>query len=220
MAKVRVWDLPTRLFHWALAACVVGLVITGQMGGDAMQWHFRLGYSVLTLLLFRLVWGFVGGYWSRFVVFVPTPNRLISYLKSGDTAIVSVGHNPLGALSVLGLMLAALLQAGAGLMSDDEVFASGPLVGKVPSDWVPLASFFHTEVGKWILICLVTLHVVAIVWYRIKKSEDLVGPMLQGDKDVVGKHIGSRDDWRSRAGALVVLALCGTAVAALVRWAQ
>lgn len=220
MAKVRIWDLPTRLFHWALAACIVGLVITGQVGGDAMQWHFRLGYSVLTLLVFRLVWGFVGGYWSRFVVFVPSPSRLFAYLRSGDKTIVSVGHNPLGALSVLGLMLTALLQVGAGLMSDDEVFASGPLVGKVPSGWVPWASFFHTEVGKWILICLVMLHVAAIFWYRIKKTEDLVGPMLLGDKEIAGEHIVSRDDWRSRVGALMVLALCGTAVAALVRWAQ
>jgi cytochrome b len=133
---------------------------------------------------------------------------------------VSVGHNPLGALSVLGLLLAALLQVCAGLMSDDEVFASGPLVGKVPPDWVPWASFFHTEVGKWVLIGLVTLHVAAIVWYRFKKGEHLVRPMLLGDKELAGKHVGSRDDLRSRVGALIVLALCGTAVAALVRWAQ
>lgn len=217
---MRVWDLPTRLFHWALVACVAGLVITGQVGGDAMQWHFRLGYCVLTLVLFRIVWGFVGGYWSRFIVFVPSPRHLIEYLKSGDKAIVSIGHNPLGALSVLGLILAALLQVGAGLMSDDEVFASGPLVGKVPSDWVPWASFFHTEVGRWVLIGLVILHVAAIVWYRFKKAEDLIGPMLLGDKELVGKHIESRDDLRSRVGALIVLALCGTAVAAMVLWAQ
>ena len=220
MAKVRVWDLPTRLFHWALVACVAGLVITGQVGGDAMQWHFRLGYSALTLVLFRLVWGFVGGYWSRFVVFVPSPMRLLAYLKSGDKTRVSVGHSPLGALSVLCLMLAVLLQIGAGLMSDDEVLASGPLVAKVPPDWVPWASFFHTEVGKWILIALVLLHISAIVWYRIKNADDLVGPMLLGDKALDGSHIGSRDDLRSRVGALIVLALCGTAVAALVRWAQ
>lgn len=208
------------MFHWALVACIVGLVITGQVGGDAMQWHFRLGYSVLTLLLFRMVWGFMGGYWSRFVVFVPSPRRLIAHLKSDDKTTVSVGHNPLGALSVLGLMLAALFQVGAGLISDDEVFASGPLVGKVPSDWVPLASFFHTEIVKWVLIGLVLLHIAAIVWYRIKKTEDLIGPMLLGDKELAGKHIGSRDDLRSRVGALIVLALCATSVAALVRWAQ
>ena len=65
MVKVRVWDLPTRLFHWALALCVLGLVITGNVGGEAMVWHFRFGYTVLTLLIFRTLWGFTGGHWSR-----------------------------------------------------------------------------------------------------------------------------------------------------------
>jgi cytochrome b len=67
--QIRIWDLPTRLFHWALVLCVMGLFVTGKVGGDAMNWHFRIGYAVLTLALFRIVWGFTGGYWSRFVRF-------------------------------------------------------------------------------------------------------------------------------------------------------
>lgn len=220
MAKVRVWDLPTRLFHWALVACVVGLITTGQIGGDAMTWHFRLGYSVLTLLLFRLVWGVVGGYWSRFGVFIPSPSGLIAYLKSDGEGSVNIGHNPLGALSVLGLLLAALLQVAAGLMSDDEIFSAGPLVSKVPPDWVAVATFFHTEVGKLVLIGLVALHVAAIAWYRFKKKENLVRPMLVGDRDLSGDHISSRDDVSTRLGALVILVACGGAVAGLLRWAQ
>jgi cytochrome b len=220
VAKVRVWDLPTRVFHWALALCVVGLVATGQVGGDAMVWHFRLGYAVLTLVLFRLVWGVIGGYWSRFTSFVPSPGNLIAYLKSGDKNSTAIGHNPLGALSVLGLLSAALLQVSAGLMSDDEILATGPLVSKVPPDWVSVATFFHTEVGKLLLIGLVALHVAAIAWYRFKKNENLVRPMVLGDKELPGVHVSSRDDAGSRLGALIIFLACALLVAGLLRWTQ
>jgi len=96
MSKVRIWDLPTRVFHWALVACIVGLVVTGQIGGTAMAWHFRLGYVVLSLLLFRLVWGFVGGHWSRFAVFVRSPATIAAYLRGHKTPEMEAGHNPLG----------------------------------------------------------------------------------------------------------------------------
>ena len=78
---VRIWDLPTRLFHWLLALCVIGLVITANVGGNAMVWHFRLGYAVATLLLFRVVWGLVGGHWSRFSSFLYAPASIVRYLK-------------------------------------------------------------------------------------------------------------------------------------------
>jgi len=95
VVKVRVWDLPTRLFHWALVVCVAGLVITAEVGGEAMQWHFRLGYCVLTLVLFRVVWGFAGGYWSRFSSFVPSPRTSIAYIRGNPSERdTSVGHNP------------------------------------------------------------------------------------------------------------------------------
>ena len=100
MNAVRIWDLPTRLFHWSLAICVIALVVTAKVGGDAMNWHFRLGYAVFTLLLFRLLWGLVGGHWSRFASFFPTPGRLARYLGGRATAHDTAGHNPLGALSV------------------------------------------------------------------------------------------------------------------------
>ncbi|MDP3828920.1 MAG: cytochrome b/b6 domain-containing protein, partial [Polaromonas sp.] len=91
--KIRVWDLPTRLFHWALVAAVVGLAITGTIGGNAMVWHFRFGYSVLTLLLFRIVWGLVGGRWSRFGAFIYSPASVINYLKGKGKPEHGIGHN-------------------------------------------------------------------------------------------------------------------------------
>ena len=124
MVTVRIWDLPTRLFHWLLVLCVLGLVVTGQMGGNAMLWHFRLGYAVLSLLVFRLVWGFVGGHWSRWQQ-LPLRLRLVTdYLHQRQTAGTWAGHNPIGSWSVLLMLGWLLLQVGTGLVSDDEIVAA------------------------------------------------------------------------------------------------
>lgn len=219
MYKVRVWDLPTRVFHWLLVLCVIGLVTTGQIAGSAMEWHFRLGYAVLSLLGFRLLWGFFGGRWSRFSAFVYSPRNLWRYIKGLPVADANVGHNPLGALSVLALLVAALAQASAGLMSDDEISTTGPLVKMVASRWVEVATFFHTEVGKIILIGLVALHVLAVLFYRFKKHNDLVTPMLTGDKQLPEAVESSRDDLGSSVLALVLLGVAVSAVLGLLRWA-
>lgn len=202
MIKVRIWDLPTRVFHWLLVLCVVGLVVSGQIGGSAMQWHFRLGYTVLALLLFRLVWGFVGGRWSRFLVFVRSPQVVLRYLRGHGTPDMDAGHNPLGAWSVLGLLAVGLVQVSTGLFSDDEIFNSGPLAHLVSSDWVSLSTWVHTEVNKLVLIALVLLHVAAIVYYRVAKRLDLVRPMLTGDKVLASATEPAHDSWGSRLFAL------------------
>ncbi|QDL56343.1 cytochrome b/b6 domain-containing protein [Rhodoferax aquaticus] len=219
MVKVRVWDLPTRLFHWGLAACVVGLVITGQIGGGAMEWHFRLGFAVLSLLVFRIVWGFVGGRWSRFSSFTYSPRSLLRYAQGESEPSAHVGHHPLGALSVYALLLALVLQASAGMLSDDEISNAGPFAKLVSSRWVELATFFHTEVGKLALIGLVTLHVVAVLVYRFKKREDLLTPMLTGDKILDFSAPAARDDKYSRLLALAIFVVSLAGVFTLVGWA-
>lgn len=218
MHTIRVWDLPTRLFHWALVLCFAGLIVSGEVGGDAMVWHFRLGYAVLTLVLFRVVWGLVGGYWSRFRNFLTSPATLWAYVR-GQPARHTVGHNPLGALSVLGLLLALLVQVGSGLLSDDEILATGPLVGKVASQWVELATYFHTEIGKVFVIALVCLHVAAIAWYRWKKNKNLLRPMLIGDAPAPAGTPASQDTAATRLLAVGVLLLAGAVVVALLWWA-
>lgn len=115
--RTRVWDLPTRLFHWALAAAVIGLIATGL--GGVMEWHFRLGYAVLALLLFRLVWGFVGGRWSRFTAFVYAPGSVLAYLRGRAHPDHLIGHTPLGALSVFAVLAILALQVATGLVADD-----------------------------------------------------------------------------------------------------
>lgn len=205
--KVRVWDLPTRLFHWALAVSVICLAVSGLIGGNAMAWHFRFGYAVLSLLLFRAVWGLVGGRWSRFGTFIYAPQSVINYLKGRGKPEHSVGHSPIGAGSVFAMLAILLAQVGTGLLSDDEIAASGPLTRFVSNATVSLATNYHKNIGKWLLLMLVALHIGAIVFYLWRKH-NLVNAMLHGDKELVLAVPGSRDDALSRAGAVLLFSLC------------
>lgn len=210
-SRVRVWDLPTRLFHWALTICFVGLVATGTLGGSAMVFHFRFGYAVLALLLFRVIWGVAGGRWSRFSSFVAAPAAIWRYLR-GRPAQLAIGHSPLGGLAVMAMLLLLSLQVGTGLMSDDEIAFAGPLSAWVPNDWVSLATSYHARVGKWLLIGLVALHLAAIIFYTLRK-QSLVEAMLHGDKvlsvEAAAPPLASRDDRWTRLAALALLLCCG-----------
>ena len=203
---VRIWDLPTRLFHWALAASVIALVVTAKMGGNAMVWHLRLGYVVLALLVFRLVWGLLGGRWSRFASFLYSPARLVRYLRGQGQAEDSAGHSPLGALSVFALLAVLMAQVGTGLFSDDEIAFSGPLTRFVSGATVGQATSYHKEIGQYLVLGLVALHVLAILFYVLVRKQRLVAPMLHGDKELPQPLPASRDDGASRAFALVALA--------------
>ena len=216
--RIRIWDLPTRAFHVLLAVCVVGLIATGEIGGAFMQLHFWLGYAVLTLVFFRLIWGFVGGHWSRFVNFVPSPLKLVAYLQAlrQQQADRSVGHNPLGALSVLAILSVSLLQVLSGFMTDDEIANTGPWVALAPSEWVSLASEYHSDVGKVLLILLIALHVGTVLYYKRIKNDDLIKPMLTGDKVLTEQVRSSRDTLTSRLFALSILVGCAYLVYRLV----
>ena len=207
LTKVRVWDLPTRLFHWGLAIGVTGLAVSGTVGGNAMVWHFRFGYAVLALLLFRIVWGLVGGRWSRFAAFIYAPQSIIDYLKGKGKPEHGVGHSPVGALSVFAMLGFLLLQIGSGLVSDDEIAFAGPLTAYVSNATVGLATHYHANIGKWILLSLVTLHVAAIVFYLLRKHK-LVEAMVHGDKELLRPVPASRDDLVSRTAALLVFMAC------------
>jgi cytochrome b len=211
--RVRVWDLPTRIFHWALALCIAALAITAYAGGNAMIWHFRTGFAVLALLLFRLVWGVVGGRWSRFRSFVYAPSTVVRYLQGRGKPEHSVGHTPTGAGSVFALLTVLLAQVGSGLISDDEIASAGPLTRFVSSSTVSLATNYHADIGKWLILALVVLHIGAIVFY-LRRQQNLIGSMLHGDKKLAGSAPASRDDAASRALAVFAFALC----AAFAAW--
>lgn len=215
-ARVRVWDLPTRLFHWALAASVIGAVVSAKLGGNAMVWHMRLGYAVAALLLFRLVWGVIGGRWSRFWSFVYSPAAYLRYLsgRARDDDRFEVGHNPLGALSVFAMLGWLALQVGSGLIADDEIAIVGPLVRYVSSETSLAWTSHHKSWGQWLLFALVGLHLVAIGFYRWRKGGAMLKAMIVGDKELPATTPASRDSAITRLLALAVFA----GSAALVYW--
>lgn len=216
---VRIWDLPTRLFHWALAACVVGSVVSAKVGGNAMEWHFRLGYAVFALLMFRLVWGIGGGRWSRFASFVRGPLTTWRYLRGQPDGLAGAeaGHNPLGALSVLGMLAVLAVQVGTGLFADDEIASTGPLVSLVTGSVSSQLTSWHKTFGQWLILGLVALHVLAILFYLLKKKRNLIAPMLTGDQVVSADTPASADGWPQRLAALVALAACAAAVAWVIQ---
>lgn len=216
LKPVRVWDLPTRSFHWALAACVIFSIVSAKIGGNAMVWHFRCGYLIFTLLTFRLVWGLFGGHWSRFASFIYPPSTTLRYLRgqSRPDEHHNVGHNPLGAFSVFALLAILLLQVASGLFADDEIASAGPLTSLVSGASVNLATKWHTNYGQWLIIALVVLHIAAIVFHVVKKKHPLLRAMLDGDKLLAAGVPASQDNLRSRSAALVLAALC----ALLVTW--
>ncbi len=213
----RVWDLPTRIFHWSLLACIVGLFLTVNLGVEWMPWHFRCGYAVMTLLLFRIIWGFVGGRWSRFASFIYAPSTVWAYFQGRGKPEHSVGHNPMGAGSVFALLGFLALQVASGLFSDDDASNTGPLTKYISNARVSLLTWYHKEVGSKLLIALIVLHIAAVLFYLYKKKENLVQPMLHGDKHLLHHAEPSRDDATSRAIAALVFALCAGCVWWVVR---
>ena len=199
--KIRVWDLPTRLFHWALVACIVGSLVSVNLGGNAVGWHFRFGYAILTLVLFRVLWGFAGPRYARFASFPPSPAAALRYLR-GEHA-TSPGHNPLGAFSVYALLAALALQVGTGLFATDDIMWDGPLkalVSNATSEWL---TRIH-RINRFVVIALIALHLAAIAWYSRVRKEALVGPMIVGDK-LLEDAEPAADGARERLLALVLL---------------
>jgi cytochrome b len=178
--KILLWDLPTRLFHWLLALTVIALVVTGKLGGNLIEWHGKIGLAVVGLVVFRLVWGVMGSTYARFSAFFPTPAGIAAYLRGEWRGL---GHNPLGALSVFGLLLVLTVQLMTGLIANDDIAFVGPLYELVNRDLSNLATGWH-KLSINVLIALVVLHLAAIMFYAHVKKEDLVKPMVFGWKDV------------------------------------
>ena len=178
--RIKLWDLPTRLFHWLLVILIISAVITGNLGGSAIDWHGRIGLAILGLIVFRIVWGFIGSSHARFVSFFPTPALILSYLRGQWRG---VGHNPLGALSVFGLLAMIAVQLGTGLFANDDIAFRGPLFKLISKELSDTLTGIH-EVTIGIVIALVVLHLAAIAFYTHVKKNKLVKPMITGWKDI------------------------------------
>ena len=213
--SILVWDLPVRVFHWLLVMLVVVSFVTGELGGTWMQVHLWSGYAILGLLLFRLVWGFIGGHHARFLSFVRGPNAVLHYARTlwDRSAPRHLGHNPLGGWSVLAMLFLLLFQVVTGLFANDDIFTQGPLypwVGKTISDWL---TEIH-EMNQGALLVLICVHVAAVLFYLVVKRENLIGPMVTGRKSWRGEGPASTGHlW----AAAVTAGLAAVAVWLLVR---
>lgn len=202
-ATVRVWDLPTRLFHWLLAACFVGSFVTVKTGGFWMDYHLWFGYATVSLLIFRLIWGLVGPEHARFHRFLRGPAAVLAYVRAGHQR--GAGHSPLGALSVVAMLAALTVQAFSGLFADDGIFTSGPLASRVSAATSDTLTAIH-QTGEIILLVLIGLHLLAIAWYSLRRR-GLVRAMVTGDKpaaDIPADSAPTRDDAGMRLRALIV----------------
>jgi cytochrome b len=207
LQRILLWDLPTRLFHWGLVLAVAVAVASGEVGGDWMGVHQGAGLTIVGLLVFRLVWGFVGSTYSRFASFAPTPRKLAAYLKGRWQG---TGHNPLGAVSVLVLLALLAWQAGTGLFSNDEIDFTGPLYPLVSDELALRFTGWH-RLSAWALFALVGLHVAAIAYHGLVRRHNLVRPMVTGYQEVASAGLQGR-----RAGPLALAVALVAALSAVV----
>jgi len=220
---IRVWDLPIRVFHWLLALCIVGSLVSVNLGENAIEWHAYFGYSVLILLIFRILWGFIGSTHARFTSFFPNREKILNYLRGNAPRML--GHNPLGALSVFALLLVLSVQVLTGLFADDEIAFQGPLAKYVSNSLVSILSEIH-EGNQVVIYTLITIHIAAIIYYKKFKGEDLITPMIRGDKEIdpseeanyLPSDLGraSKDGALQRGLALMLLSLIAVVVGYLI----
>jgi cytochrome b len=187
VGPVLVWDLPTRLFHWLLVVLVASSFATGKAGGNWMLYHEQCGEAILALLIFRVLWGFIGSTPSRFRTYLAGPATVFRYARTllrRDSGR-HLSHNPLGGWSVMAMLLALTLQAGTGLFANDDIATEGPLykwVSKATSDRLTSLHHFNHDV----IIVLIAVHVAAVLFHLIYKQENLITPMITGMKSWKG----------------------------------
>jgi cytochrome b len=185
LISVAVWDGFVRVFHWSLVLLFCFSVISAKVGGNWITWHMYSGYAILSLVIFRLMWGFVGGEYARFSSFIAGPVRAVRFaiglFKRGSQH--SVGHNPIGGWMVIVLLLLLTLQAGLGLFGNDEIATTGPLARYVSDDTSIKAMSWHRRIGDALLI-LVAIHVLAVLFHVFVRKEGLIRAMFSGKKSL------------------------------------
>ena len=203
--RVRVWDAPTRLFHWALVALLVASYVTAEI--DELEWHMRAGYGVLALLLFRVVWGFVGSETARFSHFVRGPRAAWHHVRGffEPAPDVAVGHNPAGGWAVVALLLVLCVQVGTGLFADDDISEAGPFSQYVERPMRRWLTGLHDQSFN-VLLGLAALHVAAIGAYWLVRRHNLVWPMVTGVKRLPAEIVAPRQRRPVVAGLIFVVA--------------
>ena len=214
---VRVWDVPVRVFHWMLAALILLSWITSEIAGNAMTYHMWSGYAILTLVVSRIVWGFIGSEHARFRAILHGPRAIIGYASGlfGSDSRYYLGHNPVGGISVVLMLAAVLLQALTGLFANDDIATEGPLAHLVSEATSSVLTTIH-RYNFYVLTTLIAVHVAAALFYLIVKRENLIGAMFTGRKRVPDDGDFADARMTSAWVALVVVIVIAAAVAALV----
>lgn len=208
---IKVWDLPVRLFHWAIVALVAAAGVTGKMGGDAMEIHLWAGYGVAVLVVFRFLWGWVGTPYARFGHFVRGIPSVLAYgrqLVRGETPD-QPGHNPLGGWMVVLLLAVLAFQAGTGLFANDDILTEGPLFELVSKDASDYLTALH-KLNFKILLGLAGVHILAISLYLAVKRINLVRPMITGRVAVADPSVHEQP-MAGHANLLALVLLAATA---------
>ncbi len=214
--QVLVWDIPIRLFHWLLVVCVILSFVSGNIGGNAMNYHMLGGYAILVLLIFRITWGIVGSRTARFSSFVKGPATVFSCagsLLKKKTETPYLGHNPLGGWSIVAMLVVLLVQVVTGLFANDDIFIEGPLYGWVSKDASDLITRVHL-INRYLIMALIAVHVLAVFFYLFFKRENLIRPMITGRKRW---HATTTNPIGSNMLAAVVFGLAALAVYLLVQ---
>jgi cytochrome b len=185
LRTLRVWDGPVRLFHWALVVLIAVSFTTAQIGGNAMQYHEWSGFTILTLVLFRVLWGLAGSTYARFGAFLRGPRATLDYARAllHGRPVFHAGHNPLGGWMIVLLLASLLVQTGTGLFANDDVMLEGPLVRLVSKETSDLLTRIH-HINFNVLLALVSVHVGAALYYLRVKRENLILPLVTGVKQV------------------------------------
>ncbi len=197
------WDLPTRLCHWAIVCCVPLAWLTAEL--DRYDIHEWIGYTVIVLVVSRVIWGFIGSRHSRFSDFLAGPGKMLAYVRDGVTA--TPGHNPLGGWSVMVLLGLLLLQATSGLFNSDEVFYNGPLYYAADTEFRDTLGAVH-EWAFNILLGFVALHILAVCYYQFRRGDKLVQAMVKGRAEGKNGLFAPVSPWL----ALVIVALVSAAL--------
>jgi len=217
--SVRVWDTPVRVFHWVLVVLVSTSWVTSEIGGNAMTYHMWSGYTILTLVVFRIVWGFVGSEHARFGSFLYGPRAIFGYASAmfGSSSRSYPGHNPLGGVSVVLMLASLLLQASTGLFANDDILTEGPLAKFVSGATSSLLTTIH-RYNFYVLVVLIAIHIAAVLFYLVVKRENLIGAMFTGRKRVPA-HADFTDGRMTSAWvAVAVVIVIAAAVGVLVNW--
>ncbi len=215
LQAVTVWDISVRIFHWSLVAGIGFLWYSGEEGGNIMTWHMYVGYTMLGLILYRLLWGIYGSTYARFSYFIKSPSKTFNYARDfikGESPHY-LSHNPLGGWMAIVLMALVFIQAATGLFATDDIITEGPLFSLVDESTAYLLTEIH-EINFNLLLLCAGLHIVAVLYHRFVKGEDLVKSMITGKKNVaLTPSAGLKFSWYKM---LLTAGLVGASIYGLV----